>query len=60
MELLTDELISELWKKHPSFNEGEIVALVQAEAILRIAELGLNVYLNNCDAIPVDLRECRQ
>lgn len=56
MELRTEKLIKDIQEKYPTFTPDQVIALVQAEALLRMADEGINLYLNDCDNIPVEIK----
>ena len=58
MSLKTDELITEIKDKYPTFTTDQIIALVQSEAMLRMVNEGFNLYIELIE--PVEVKACRQ
>ena len=58
MSLKTDELITEIKDKYPTFTTDKIIALFQSEAMLRMVNEGFNLYIELIE--PVEVKACRQ
>ena len=53
MLLYCTEVMTELKKTYPDFDDDQIISLVLAEAMLRITQYSIGLEINHSETIPV-------
>lgn len=59
MELRTEKLIEKIKQKYPTLSTEQVISMVMAEALLKMSDDGIYLYLNYCEHIPVEPLEVR-